>query len=86
MAEVSRRKPWTGGASGGHASVSLPFYRLRRRTIALEAFAVWGILCLIYFLTLSGNHTEAEDGLLYLRDIRDGEPSAIFSPYHLIYG
>jgi hypothetical protein len=54
--------------------------------LALEAFIVWFILCTVYLLTLANNHTEAEDGLRYLNDIRSGDPSAISFPYHLSYG
>lgn len=57
-----------------------------RGPVVLEALAVWIVLSIIYLLTLAGNHTEAEDGLRYLNDIRDGDPSIIFSPYHLVYG
>jgi hypothetical protein len=57
-----------------------------RRTATLEAFAVWLVLSVIYLLTLAGNHTEAEDALRYLYDIRSGDASAISHPYHLAFG
>jgi hypothetical protein len=56
------------------------------RRVALEALVVWFALGTIYLLTLSGNHTEAEDALRYLYDIRSGDVAAIFNSYHLAYG
>ena len=58
---------------------------LRRRVVALEALAVWLAVGVFYLLTLAGNHTEAEDALMYLHDIRSGDAAAISHPYHLAY-
>src|SRR5688572_24194644 len=56
-----------------------------RRGLALEATAVGLGVGVLYLATLAGNHVEAEDGLRYAADVRDGDPTYLFSPYHLIY-
>jgi hypothetical protein len=58
---------------------------LSRHMIMLEAVGLWCVLSTIYLLTLSGNHTEAEDSIHYLVEIREGNPTTISDPYHLAY-
>jgi hypothetical protein len=57
-----------------------------RHVVLLEALTVWLAFAALYLLTLAGNHSEAEDGIRYLNDIRTGDPARISSHYHLMNG
>ncbi|MBI4319143.1 MAG: glycosyltransferase family 39 protein [Chloroflexi bacterium] len=49
--------------------------------------ALLGILLLpMYFLSLAGNHTEAEDALVYAADVRRADPVSLSHPNHILYG
>jgi hypothetical protein len=55
---------------------------VRRR----EPFLVAVVAAAVYLLTLTGNHGEAEDGVRYAIDVRDGTPEALSNSAHLAYG
>lgn len=51
-----------------------------------EAALVAAALAVVYLLTLTGNHGEAEDAVNYASGIRDGLTGQALHPHHLLWG
>ena len=50
-----------------------------------EALIAGVIASGLYLLTLSGNHSETEDSLVFSIRVEEGSPAELFEPHHLIY-
>lgn len=61
-----------------HAESSTPSWR--------EALLVAALLAVVYLLTLTANHAEAEDALGYAAGIEDGDIRDVLHPHHLLWG
>ena len=57
---------------------------LDRRTLVVAGILL-GALALLYFLTIPGNHAEAQDAFWYAYDVREKPVYALFHLHHLLY-